>query len=147
MVNHPEDDGSLSGSGFTPVDHRASGASHTRDLKVEGCWELTAHRPEALFSRSFALYAGCIPSSPMRPKLLEWWRFWSYWRQEEEKSTGKNAGPGASLSPHDVLWTESTQALADHRLLRNSSPGDETGPQVPQLATWDPPNHQGEAEV
>lgn len=144
MVNHLEDDGSLSGSGFTSwiTEHR--GASHRRDLKVEGCWELTAHRPEALFSRSFCFpYAGCIPSSPMRPKLLEWWRFWSWLKARRGKVHGERTlGPGLPF-PRTMSFEQRAHRLCWSPTLEELQPGEMR--QDPRCLSWLPgtcPNHQ-----
>lgn len=148
MVNHLEDDGSLSGSGFTSwiTEHR--GASHRRDLKVEGCWELTAHRPEALFSRSFCFpYAGCIPSSPDETKTAGMMKVLELAEgKEEEKSRERTLGLQVSPFParcplnreHRLCWSPSSGGTPAREM--------RTGPQVPQLAAGTCPNHQ-EAEV
>lgn len=52
---------------------------------------------------------------------------------------GKKAGPGSPPSLHDVLWTDSTQALLITDSGGTPAWGAEPEPQVPELAAGDPP--------
>lgn len=136
MVNHLEDYGSLSGSGFTSwiTEHR--GASHRRDLKVEG-------GQRSYFQDLFASHM--LGASPPH-----WWdqNCWNDegsgvdWRQEEEKSTGKERWARVSPFPARCPLNRLHTGSADHRLWRNSSlgrwdrtPGASAGRRGPALTT------------
>ena len=132
------------------------GASHRQDLKaegcweaegcwvLEGCWELTAHRPEELFLRSFCLpRAGRIPSSRMRLKLLEWWRFWN-WLKARRGKVHRERRLGLSLPlpcmvssgqrAHRLCWSPTLEELQPGELSQN-----------PRCLSWllgTRPNHQ-----
>ena len=126
------DAGRLRDTGYQRDARRLRDTGYRRDAgrlrdtgyqSVAGSRQHTGQR-NYLFSRSFRLpHAGCVPSSPMRLKLLEWWRFWSWLEARRGKvHRERTLGPGLPL-PCVASSEQRAQGSADHRLWRNSNSG------------------------